>query len=145
MHLIGPSSRQKVRATIVAVTVALGLGLVSARADGRVVDANASAGQIDAADGYAVWSKPSKGNRFRLVIRHAGRTRSAGVASRPGPFDVSLGRDSRRRVVATYSRCRVASGRQLRNCRLWALDVRSGRERRLRLRSSSAVMAVEVV
>lgn len=111
------------------------IGAASAASEARMVDANASLGQISALDGYATWSKPTKG-RYRLVIRHAGRIRDAGIPTRSEPFDVSLGKDARGRLVATYSRCRSKGSS---NCQLWMMDVRSRRERRLNLRASSTI------
>jgi hypothetical protein len=72
------------------------------------------------------------------MARRNGVTRSAPIASRQGAFDERLGRDSARRIVATYSRCR-REGPDLRHCRLVALDLRSGKECALRLRASPSI------
>jgi hypothetical protein len=130
--------RRPITAILSAVAAAIMLAVIPCSvASAGVLDGHASLGQISALEGYAAWSKPSHG-RYRLVIRHRGRTRDAGVRTRPQPFDVSLGNDAGGRVVATYSRCR---GPRTVGCRLRVLDLRSGRERALTLRSSRRVFS----
>ena len=79
---------------------------------------------------------------YLLVIRQGG---GAGVPARMGPseraFDVSLGPDSRGRVVALYTRCRTAArGRTPeRGCDVYRYDLRTRRESKLASVSSPAL------
>lgn len=131
-------------ASLVAVSAAVA-------ASGQTLDSRAGIGYVSSSHGYAVWSRRVGPNRYRLVVRRHGATRFARVAPRRVPFDVSVGRDGRGRVVAVYSRCRSeASGSRsstgeltdyasATDCSLRALDLRRGAERRVRLRGGLGV------
>jgi len=89
-------------------------------------------------DGVALWSRRTEDGRHALVIRRVGRPpRPVGVRPSLWPFDADLGEDARGRLVAVYSRCgahdRQRSGYpgNRESCDLYALDVATGRERRL--------------
>lgn len=59
---------------------------------------------ISAQGGWVVWSVPVP-RGWGLNAWHAGVVTSLPVAPRPDPFDVDLGTDEKRRVVAMFSRC----------------------------------------
>lgn len=92
--------------------------------------------------GAVAWSRydPARRN-YRLVIWTAERgARLAAVPSRKVPFDVDLGPGRDRAATGVYSRCRLeaeTSSFELprwtdgRGCRLYRLDVASGREQRV--------------
>jgi hypothetical protein len=85
------------------------------------------------------WSRYIDGEGYVLVLRRDGRTEVAPVRPRGVPFDVDLGPGPNGRVVAVYSRCRGEPDRVYgfptyytgTDCRLYRVDVASGRERRL--------------
>ena len=78
----------------------------------------------------AVWWRGSDYDaataRYRLVVRRGAQAMHASIASSRRPFDVSLGPDSRGRVVALYTRCRTASH----GCDVYRYDVLARRERK---------------
>ena len=85
---------------------------------------------IAAHGGWVAWSEPS-GARYRLVLRTPqGERVVPRIASSPRPFDVSLGPDERRNVVAVYQRC--AGG----GCDIRRYSTASGRDVLLREASS---------
>jgi hypothetical protein len=80
--------------------------------------------------------------RYRLVEWSNGVVRAFAVRPRAVPFDVDVGPDARGRQTAVYSRCAVeprrfgpgvalAYFRSGRGCRVYALDLGTGRERRV--------------
>lgn len=100
---------------------------------------------IAAGGGWLLWSAPV-GAHWGLEAFHAGRVSALPVATRPQPFDVSVGTDGHGAPVATFSRCRAtpkmrdvglaeSTGGALlepqggSGCRLYVLDLASGRER----------------
>ena len=88
------------------------------------------------------WSSyDAASGRYRLEIRRGGVTAAARMPSARRAFDVSLGPDSRGRVVALYTRCRVAArGRTPeRDCDVYRYDLRTRSEQRLRSVSSPAL------
>jgi hypothetical protein len=134
--------RRRHQVPLLCVAVALNaiVGVAQARAGPpRLLDERAGAGELSTLDDYAVWSRHLSDRSYRLMIRRGGSTRGARIPTRQAPFDVSLGRDAHGRVVATYSRCRAVPRVGLRDCRLWVLDLRSGREEHLAFRSSATI------
>lgn len=123
-------------ATVIAVVVC-----APGVASGQRVATASRATSVSASGDYLAWSRYDRGSRrFRLVVRAGGRTRAAPVRSRRVPFDVTLGRGRGGRTVAVYSRCRrepplpdaaLPSYGDGDGCRLYALDLALGRERRL--------------
>jgi hypothetical protein len=91
---------------------------------------------IAASDGWVVWSAQSP-DGWQLTAWHAGVVTTLPVATRPEPFDVSLGTDAQGRMVATYSRCAVTPSDSYgdtvpawsgRDCRVYVLELASGQE-----------------
>ena len=93
--------------------------------------------------GTVAWSRyDPMHRRYRLVLWSAARgARLAAVPSRTVPFDVDLGPARDGATLAVYSRCRVEAETlpfelprwtDGRGCRLYRLDVASGREHRVR-------------
>lgn len=117
----------------------------------QTLDPMAGVGYVSSEAGYTAWSHRTGPGRYQLMIRKAGRTRTAAVRSRRVPFDVSLGRDARRRVVAVFSRCsgerdgpaalpgELPAYPSFKRCRLRLLDLRAGKERGLELRDGSNI------
>lgn len=146
--------RPEIRTLIAAVVAAacLGPAVTAAPANTEVLDRRAGIGYVASSHGYAAWSRKVAPNRYRLMVRHRGKVRVASISPRRVPFDVSIGRDARRRVVAVYSRCRseqdgpaVLPGElpaypSFSRCTLRALDLRPGRqERRVQLGGGSGI------
>ncbi|MDX6677193.1 MAG: hypothetical protein QOE31_1245 [Solirubrobacteraceae bacterium] len=114
-----------------AVLAAL-LAPASAGADEIVADV-ARDTPISAYGGAVAWSAyDAASQRYALVIRQGEVTAPARAASATRAFDVSLGPDSRGRVVALYSRCRSID----RRCDVYRYDLRTRRESILRSVSS---------
>ncbi len=89
---------------------------------------------LSAYGGALAWSDyDAASERFALVIRQGDATAAAPIATARRAFDVSLGPDARGRVVALYTRCRVAPrGRTAeRGCDVYRYDLRTRRERKL--------------
>lgn len=83
---------------------------------------------ISAYGGALAWSAyDARSGRYRLVLRTDALTTAARVASASRPFDVSLGPDSKGRVVALYTRCRGGKG----SCDVYRYDLRTRIERKL--------------
>ncbi len=74
----------------------------------RVVAEPRAPGPVAAYRGWAAWSTyDSTARRYHLTLRSpAGAVKQASVPPRRVAFDVDMGRDSRGRVVAVYTRCR---------------------------------------
>lgn len=106
--------------------VSRGAGVGVARAD-TVISADSAAMNVSAFGGALVWSRQVADGRFRLVQRVDGVTRDAPVAVAPHAYNADLGPGRRGGVVAVYSRCRDRVP-----CDVFQLDLRSGRERKLR-------------
>jgi hypothetical protein len=102
---------------------------------------------ISAGGGWLLWSVRASGG-WGLEAYHEGRSQALPVRPRPQPFDVSVGTDARGAAVATFSRCartpkmrdvgetEVTGGSLLEprtgaGCRVYLLELGSGRERRL--------------
>lgn len=108
----------------------------------EVVAHEDSPSKISSFGDYTVWSRfdPSR-SEYRLVARHDGAIAALPVAPRSVPFDVDLGPGRHGHTVAAYSRCRhepregdlnlpaYTSGR---GCDLYAYDLATGKERKLR-------------
>ena len=119
----------------------------------RTLDTKAGIGYVSSYGGYAAWSRRTGPSRYRLMIRHAGRTRALPVTSRRVPFDVSLGKDARGRTVAVFSRCRnerdgpgalpggLPAYASFSDCRIRLVPVGDGggRERAVRLSAGAQV------
>jgi hypothetical protein len=120
---------------------AAALSAPGAHAD-TILSTEPSPPKLSAAGGAAAWSTydHTVGAWF-LVTRQAGVVERASVAPRSVPFDVDLGRDDSGRLVAAYSRCdrepdiAPPLGR---GCDVYAYDLASRVERRLRGPSSDA-------
>jgi hypothetical protein len=99
---------------------------------------------ISAGGGWVLWSVPVNG-RWGLDAYHEGAVGTLRVASRAEPFDVNVGTNIKGKPVATFSRCTrtpktdndgsgvpdestlaLSAGA---GCRLYALNLGSGRER----------------
>jgi hypothetical protein len=135
---------------ICALVAALTLGpLASSAYAASRVEAVASLSAetpISAGDGWLVWSVPVSGG-WGLQALHAGKVETLPVASRPQPFDASVGTDAHDAPVLTFSRCTrtprmrdvgiAEGGGSLlqpdtgEGCRIYLLELADGRERRL--------------
>jgi hypothetical protein len=105
------------------------LGAATARAD-TVISPDRTATDVSAFRGVLVWSRRDAATRkYRLVQRIHGLTRDVPVPGAKQSFNPDLGPDRRGRVVAVYSRCSGSFGTL---CDVFQLDLRSGRERRVR-------------
>ena len=118
-----------------------GFGAAPATAD-TLLSIEPSAPKISAVGDAAAWSTYDRGtSTWFLVIRQGGVLERAAVAPRSVPFDVDLGRDAGGRLVAAYSRCDrdpqffAPTGR---GCDLYAYDLATKLERKLRGPSSAA-------
>jgi len=88
---------------------------------------------IAAHGGVVAWSSfDAASNRYALVLRQGDVTATARTATARRAFDVSLGPDTRGRVVALYTRCRTAT----RGCDVYRYDLSTRREHKLRSVSS---------
>lgn len=117
---------------VLAILAAL-LAPAAASAD-SVVTELAKDTPIAAYGGMLAWSSyDAASGRYALVIRRGGVTAAARARSAPRAFDVSLGPDTSGRVVALYTRCRVAArGRTPEHrCDVYRYDLRSRAERKL--------------
>jgi hypothetical protein len=104
-----------------------------AGADDAVADLAADT-PLSAYGGALAWSDyDAASERYALVIRQGEATAAAPIAKARRAFDVSLGPDARGRVVALYTRCRVARrGRAAeRGCDVYRYDLRTRRESKL--------------
>jgi hypothetical protein len=83
--------------------------------------------------GWAAWSQFDEASgRYTLILRDpSGVERAAPVPSSSRPFDVSLGPDAAKNVVAVFRRCATHG------CDVRRLDVTSGRQQTLRSIASS--------
>ena len=116
-----------------AVLAAL-LAPASAGADDLVAELERDT-PIAAYGGALAWSAyDAASQRYALVVRQGEVTAPARTATSPRAFDVSLGPDSRGRVVALYTRCATAG----RDCDVYRYDLRTRRESRLRSVSSAS-------
>lgn len=109
------------------------LAPASAHADATVTEL-ARDTPIAAYGGALAWSAyDAAAQRYRLMIRRGGETVAARAPGALRAFDISLGPDSRGRVVALYTRCRVtARGRDPeRGCDVYRYDLRARTERKL--------------
>jgi hypothetical protein len=113
----------------------------AAHAD-TILSSEPSPPKISAAAGVAAWSTYDRAaGAWFMVTRQAGVMERAAVAPRSVPFDVDLGQDESGRLVASYSRCdrdpdiAPPLGR---GCDLYAYDIATRQERRLRGPSSDA-------
>jgi len=127
-----PANHHRVLLVAFAV-LAAALAPAPAIADEVVADLAAPT-PIAAYGGALAWSAyDASSQRFRLVIQRDGVATPARTATSRRAFDVSLGPDSRGRVVALYSRCRTAArGRTPeRGCDVYRYDLRARRESKL--------------
>jgi len=91
---------------------------------------------ISAYGGAVAWSAYDvSSRRYGLVIRQGHATAAAAVKTARSPFDVSLGPDSRGRIVALYTRCRGTN----RACDIYRYDLRMRRESKLLSISSPSI------
>jgi hypothetical protein len=145
-------SRSRRLLLLVAALAAL-VSAPPARADVRDLGPVSNDSALSAHAGWVVWSELRADERWHLVAWHRGTRLDLPVAPRSAPFDADVGSDARARPVVTYSRCQVDPGstptyqsgagyvspnglpRQslARSCGLRMLDLRSGRERSLRI------------
>jgi len=89
---------------------------------------------VAAYGGALAWSAyDATSDRYALVIRQGNEVALARTAASRRAFDVSLGPDTRGRVVALYTRCRTAArGRTAeRYCDVYRYDLRTRREHKL--------------
>jgi hypothetical protein len=130
------------RACFVVTAVASSVSL-SAPALSRADDVLDQAQTVTAVSSYGdaqAWSRLAPTPGFELVLRVGTTITVAPIQLRGVPFDVDLGHDGNGRLTAVYSRCKRepdygAGGIPTANgegCRLFALDVLAGSERRLR-------------
>ncbi len=122
------------RASLIACCAVLGALPVpaTAAADERVAELERDT-PISAYGGALAWSTYDPATqRYSLTIRQGDGTAPARAATATHAFDVSLGPDSRGRVVALYTRCRIAT----RGCDVYRYDLRTRRESMLRTVSS---------
>lgn len=117
----------------------------------RTLDRKAGIGYVSSYGGYSAWSRRTGPSRYRLMIRHAGRTRALPVRSRRVPFDVSLGKDADGHTVAVFSRCRnerdgpaslsggLPAYPSFRDCRIRIVQANGGDEQIVQLRAGAGV------
>jgi hypothetical protein len=117
------------RAVVVALlgSVLQFTAAVPPAASDTVISSDPTAEYVSAYGGVVVWSRQTSSGRFRLVLRRNGLNRDAPVREFRHHVHADLGRGPRGRILATYHRCRGT-----RRCDLFVLNVRSGRERKLR-------------
>jgi hypothetical protein len=111
-----------------AVAALLAASAGPARAATRTLDVIPSdtAPKVGAAGRVAVWSQyDAAANRWRLVAsRDGGPVESLHVATAAKPFDVDVGRDANRALVAVYTRCEPG-------CDIYELNLTTGHEQHL--------------
>jgi hypothetical protein len=125
------------------------LATCAATADGAILADQATGSPVAGGDGRLLWSRQvafGGSPRYRLVLTQAGRTTMLPVASRPAPFDVSVGETASGEPVAVYSRCRgvqpdAAPYRAFDACRLRQISLRTMRERPLAVQLPGAVVS----
>lgn len=123
------------RSLLTRAIVAALLAPAGARADDPVAQLERDT-PVSAYGGALAWSAyDAPSGRYRLVLRADAVTAAARVASASRPFDVSLGPDSKGRVVALYSRCRGDKG----GCDVYRYDLRTRTERKLASVSSPSL------
>ncbi len=129
--------KQSLRGTVVLAATAVALcGAQAAAASPQTLASVTVRSPIGAYGGWVVWSTPVSGG-WGLDAYHAGEVKALRVAPRTQPFDVDLGTNASREVVATFSRCvkapRYAADLFLElegiGCRVHVLNLASERER----------------
>jgi hypothetical protein len=95
---------------------------------------------ISAGQGWLLWSVPVAGG-WGLDAYHHGQVSPIAVTPRPQPFDVSVGTNTAREPVATFSRCvrtplpseawRFSGTNKSSGCRIYMLNLVNDRESRL--------------
>jgi hypothetical protein len=126
-----PNPPRTIRASLVVLAALL--APAPALADDVVADLAART-PVSAYGGALAWSAyDAPSQRYRLMIRQGADTVPARTSASQRAFDVSLGPDSKGRVVALYTRCRTAaSGRTAeRGCDVYRYDLRTRREHKL--------------
>jgi hypothetical protein len=129
-------------------TIVFGVSLQSVRAQGgmeQTISTLVEYSEVDFYNGLLAWSRLDPDQGYRLVVWRQGKVRTVPIRARSVRFDVDLGPDERGRDVAVYSRCREerVSERTARGCRLYRLDLASGREVRIRGTSRPAYSEVQ--
>jgi hypothetical protein len=117
----------------------------------QTLDAQAGIGYVSSYGAYSAWSRRTDPSRYRLMIRHAGRTSALPVSPRRVPFDVSLGKDAAGHVVAVFSRCRnehdgpgalpggLPTYAAFQDCRIRIVRVNGGGEGAVQLRTGARI------
>ena len=149
--------------SLTAILLVLVLVTSAAVAAVREVDATPIASEsrfsiVSAHGEWVVWSHfDEERGQYELVGRKGSAApRPLGVRPRSLPFDVNLGPDARGRTVGVYSRCareavpsppfdrppfdRLPPYRLGRRCRIYQLDLESGRERLLLSRPGASLV-----
>ncbi len=122
-----PATPARCLATAAIAVLGALLAPAASVADDAVADLTRDA-PVAAYGGALAWSAYDELARaYVLVIRRRGLTSPARVPIARRPFDVSLGPDSKGRVVALYTRCRTAGT----GCDVYRYDLRTSHERKL--------------
>lgn len=95
-----------------------------------VLSADRTAQNVTAYGSTAAWSRKAADGTYRLVVRTAGAASDANVAASPNPFDPDLGPGPENERIVVYSRC--ASGSATRGCDVYAYDVATRTETKVR-------------
>lgn len=96
----------------------------------NVISADPTAQNVTAYGSTAAWSRKAPDGTYRLVVRTGGVTSDANAAASPNPFDPDLGPSSENERIVVYSRC--ATGSATRGCDVYAYNVATRTERKVR-------------
>jgi hypothetical protein len=130
--------RRRCELSVAAAATALVLGTAGPAAAGdEVIATLPPQTAIDALGGHVLWSVPdATGKSWRLVDFSHGTQHELPLRPSSAPFDVDLGRDSKGRVAAVYSRCRksLEAGARVgrRGCDVFRYGIAKARETKVR-------------
>lgn len=130
------------RRALPALAVLPVLVLAAPAAADSVVAVTPGGTNVATYDGVTAWSQyDATTKQYALaVLTHGGTPKIVRAASSPAPLQVSLGPDSKGRVVALYVRCTSAPKNQndvANGCDAWRYQLSSGQQARLGLSSPS--------
>ncbi len=126
---------------VTTTAVLLGVLAAPAAAD-TVVAVTPGPTGVASYGGYVAWSQydPATRHYALALLAPGGAPKIIGAASSPAPLEVSLGPDSKGRVVALYVRCTSAARNELdvaNGCDAWRYQTTSGAQAKLGLSSTS--------